>query len=68
MSKPPSDATLLRAAKRELRVLRENFLANKRLLDHYRARASTAEAEVAEWKARFDQLLKVAGTKPEVKA
>jgi hypothetical protein len=58
MSKPTSDATLLRAAKREIKELHLLLNAARRLRDEYRERASKAEQECAEWKARFDPLLK----------
>ena len=57
MAKAPSDATRLRTTQRELR---DNYtlLTNARNeRDHYRARATKAEQEVAEWRARFDALL-----------
>lgn len=58
MSKLPSEATQIRTLKRELSETRSalaNALASMRT---YRARATKAEQEVAEWKARFDILLR----------
>jgi FtsZ-binding cell division protein ZapB len=58
MGRVASDATLLRAARAELKRERsayENIAAQR---DAYRARATKAEQELAEWKARFDILLR----------
>ena len=57
MSKPPSDATKLKTAQRDLRdtfTLLQNARAER---DAYRVRATRAEQEVSEWKGRFDALL-----------
>ena len=54
MSKPPSDATKLKTAQRDLRdtyTLLQNVRSER---DTYRIRATRAEQEVSEWKARFD--------------
>lgn len=57
MSKPPSDATKLKTTQRDLRdtyTLLQNVRSER---DTYRIRATRAEQEVSEWKARFDALL-----------
>ena len=64
MSRPPSDATLLRAAKRDLNETRAYLRDARRQCEAYRIRATQAEQECAEWKARFDLLLQ---RTPEVK-
>jgi len=57
MSRKPSDKTQLAT----LRKLSNTLMADKTYLlkevNHYRARATKAEQEAAEWKARFDKLL-----------
>ena len=58
MSKAPSDATLLRALKRKYADLIVQHQAVSRDCTNYRARATKAEQELAEWKARFDLLLR----------
>jgi len=58
MSKPPSDATLLRQAKRDNIELQKLLMEARRYRDEYRNRATKAEQECAEWKARFDLLLR----------
>lgn len=57
MGRVPSTETQLRNLKRELsrEIDRANGFARDR--DAYRARATRAEQEVAEWKNRFDALL-----------
>lgn len=57
MSRKPSDATLLRAARAELRDARRQRDALKAEAYELRTRANKAEQELAEWKARFDKLL-----------
>ena len=58
MSKAPSDATLLRALKRKYADLLVEHQSVDRERINYRARATKAEQEAAEWKARFDLLLR----------
>lgn len=55
--KKPSDATLLRSARSENKELQQIRTELVRERDIYRARATKAEQEVAEWKRRFDALL-----------
>lgn len=62
MGKLPSAATQLRTAKRDIKTLQLNLDAVRRLLDEYRIRASKAEQECAEWKVRFDLLLRQPAT------
>ena len=59
MSKPPSTETLLRSERAKVRALTNSLEGAKQLAAHYRARATTAEQELAEWKRRFDALLKI---------
>jgi len=58
MGKLPSEKTQLRNAKSEVRRVMDanRVLLNER--DHYRVRATKAEQECAEWKTRFDALLR----------
>lgn len=58
MSKPPSDKTLLRRANAKIRRLERLLETMKNQSDMYRARATKAETEVAEWRTRFDVLLR----------
>lgn len=64
MSKPPSDATMLRTVKAELARTEKERVALRTQRDEYRVRATKAEQEVAEWKARFDILLRREDVKP----
>jgi hypothetical protein len=58
MSKAPSEKTLLKR-ERSLNVSLTKQLNTARIeCGSYRVRATKAEQEVAEWKARFDELLK----------
>lgn len=57
MSKKPSDATLLRHARRDINNLKAMQAALITERDRYRERATKAEQESAEWKRRFDILL-----------
>lgn len=59
MSKLPSAETQLRRCKSDLHQTRAELRAAQQSASDYRARASQAEAEVAEWKRRFDALLKI---------
>lgn len=57
MSRAPSEKTQLATAKRMVRELQDevrNLIAES---GRYRARATQAEQQVTEWKARFDKLL-----------
>tara|TARA_R110000868_G_C10495398_1_gene730601 strand:+ start:334 stop:528 length:195 start_codon:yes stop_codon:yes gene_type:complete len=58
MGRIASDATLLRSAKAELALVNKRFSEATLQRDSYRTRASKAELEAAEWKARFDILLR----------
>lgn len=58
MSKPPSEATLLRQARSRIRFLEKQLEAQKDQAAVYRMRATKAETEAAEWKTRFDVLLR----------
>lgn len=58
MGRQASDATLLRHAKREINELDSQRAYWRVLADQYRDRATKAEQEVAEWKERFDLLLR----------
>ena len=57
MSKAPSAETQLRSAKKELKRVVDERNAAIAQREVYRARATKAEQEVAEWKRRFDTLL-----------
>ena len=59
MSKAPSPATELRHARRDIKELRSRNAQVEHREKHYRERATKAEQEVKEWKARFDALLKI---------
>lgn len=53
----PSDKTQLAAAKRQIKALQKDRTDLASTLNHYRARATKAEQELAEFKSRFDKLL-----------
>lgn len=57
MSRKPSEKTQLAAAKRMVRDLQTEVRNLDAELRRYRARATQAEQQTAEWKARFDKLL-----------
>lgn len=57
MATTRSDATELKYARSEIKELKAKLGTSTSELNHYRARATKAEQEVAEWKRRFDQLL-----------
>jgi hypothetical protein len=59
MSRMPSAETQLRAERRENNALRSQLEAARIDCTAYRTRATKAEQEVAEWKRRFDALLKI---------
>lgn len=63
MSKLPSPETQLRTERRENKALREQLHAARSDCAAYRTRATKAEQEGAEWKRRFDALLKIVPTK-----
>lgn len=58
MAKAQSEATQIRALKRELKNLQSTFTTVCILRDEYRARATKAEQEAAQWRERFDLLLR----------
>ena len=57
MSRKPSDKTLLAHARREIKELNASLKGAWHNENNYRVRATKAEQEAAEWKARFDRLL-----------
>lgn len=68
MSKPPSDKTMLLSARRELRRCQEDLARLRLTAEQYRVRATKAEQEAAEWKERFDSLLRVKISPPPAAA
>ena len=64
MSKAPSDATLLRQARYELKRVLAALKEEESKSRTFRARATQAEQELVEWKQRFDALLKILPEKP----
>lgn len=58
MSRLPSEATQLRAAKSEIRSIEKALDQSRALTRELNARAIKAEQELAEWKTRFDILLR----------
>lgn len=58
MSRMPSEATQLRTAKSEIRSLEKALDQSRALTRELNARATKAEKESAEWKERFDILLR----------
>ena len=58
MSKLPSDATQLRSLKSEFNHPNRECASARQYRDMYRARAIKAEQDVAQWKERFDILLR----------
>ena len=64
MSKAPSDATQLRNVKAELRRIILALRETEKLRKGYSERATKYEQECAEWKARFDILLRREKGKP----
>jgi FtsZ-binding cell division protein ZapB len=65
VSKAPSPATQIRTLKRENAELRNECHRWKNNAVQYRERANKAEQEVAEWKLRFDALLKIVPPTPQ---
>lgn len=57
MSRAPSEKTMLVSARREIARLRAELKSARDMSQLYRTRATQAEQELAEWKARFDKLL-----------
>lgn len=57
MSRMPSEKTQLATAKRMIRDLQAEIRNLTGSLNSYRVRATQAEQQTAEWKARFDKLL-----------
>ena len=57
MSKAPSEATQLRNLRGDFKVVAAERLKAERERDIWRGRATKAEQEAQEWKARFDLLL-----------
>lgn len=57
MSKPPSEATQLRNLKREVKGLYDDLQRMRQERDVHAAKRQTLQAEVQEWKERFDRLL-----------
>lgn len=57
MSRMPSEKTQLATAKRMVRDLQREVQTLIAEQSRYRARATQAEQQTAEWKARFDKLL-----------
>jgi hypothetical protein len=59
MGKAPSDATILRRVRAELRKWKTRALNSESLYQTIKDRAEKAESECIQWKARFDGLLQV---------
>jgi hypothetical protein len=57
MSKAPSEKTQLVNARREIKELTFRCVELAKSSAEYRARATRAEQDVADWKMRFDKLL-----------
>ena len=57
MSRQPSDATLLRQARADLKREHSDRLAAQDERNTYRQQLGMARIELAEWKRRFDLLL-----------
>jgi hypothetical protein len=58
MAKSPSVETQLRTAKADIRRLHIELNRAAQSVSDYRSRATKAEQEAAEWKQRFDLLLR----------
>lgn len=58
MSRKPSPETQLRSARTELKQALADRARALTMCQDFRTRATKAEQECAEWKARFDLLLK----------
>lgn len=59
MSRPPSESTQLKTARRMLGAAQAECRSLKQQRDTYQARFIEARNEVVEWKRRFDALLKI---------
>lgn len=59
MGREPSEKTQLANARRENKRLDTELRASRSMTEHFRLRATKAEQETAEWKRRFDELLKL---------
>lgn len=57
MSRLPSPETQLRAARLQIKTLMSQVAATEQERNAYRARATRAEQDASDWKARFDKLL-----------
>lgn len=57
MARPPSPETQLRTTRALIRGLEKELARARQQVTDYRARATKAEQESAEWKRRFDILL-----------
>lgn len=57
MSKQPSEATQLKRARSEINRLKKQLHIADNMASIHRQRADKAEAEVQQWKTRFDKLL-----------
>lgn len=60
MSKLPSEATQIRTLKREVKRLHDQWYTAARERDNLADLAAKNAKEAAEWKARFDTLLRAA--------
>lgn len=58
MPKKPSDATLVRQLRSKVRILEQQLVAARDQTSQYRARATQAETAAADWRTRFDILLR----------
>jgi hypothetical protein len=58
MSHKPTAETEVKSLRREVKRLKAELADARASANEYRPRASRAEAEVSEWKKRFDLLLK----------
>lgn len=59
MGRAPSEKTQEATARREIARLRAELMSTMNDMNQYRRRATVAEQAVVEWKARFDELLKL---------
>ena len=59
MGRQPSEKTQLATARRNIRFFESQMRIVKAEREQYRIRATKAEQELADWKARFDNLLKM---------
>lgn len=57
MARVPSEKTQLANARRAIRALESQLRQANDIARSYRMRATQAEQQVVEWKARFDKLL-----------